>query len=445
MLQNLDIAFARLMTVKLEGRKTKVSLIYTAIVEGNPHLRSLLGWHLQQAGYTPQQCANLQQARSVFARRQPTLVILDADLAEGDAMELCKWLHQQRQSMILILSARNTEKDIVRGLNAGADDYLTKPFGMQEFMARVEALIRRVRVASAPLFLDYGDLKIDLVQRRVQFRGDFMDLTPQEFSLLYVLAQAEGNALSRSELLQKAWPEAIDNPRTIDTHVLSLRKKIETDPRQPSLIQTVRNVGYRFNPEVIQEPSHSPVTSSTTQVAKVAAVEPIPFKYVFGFSNNAVLKRKINYLLDLARLQYFRTQKKARLFDDVYYAAKSWDKPRRIVMKAEWLEKGGNPRFLVTNLETEAQELSDNFYVQRGASSEHRIKELKLGINADRLSCHKFIVNQFRLFLCQAAYILMLELRASAKGTSLAIAQVSRLRETIIKIARLLVFLLEEL
>ena len=158
-------------------------------------------------------------------------------------------------------------------------------------------------------------------------------------------------------------------------------------------------------------------------------------KYVFGFSSNAVLKRKINYLLDLARLQYFRTQKKARLFDDVYYAAKSWKKPRRLVMKAEWLEKGGNPRFLVTNLEADAQELYDDFYVQRGATSEHRIKELKLGINADRLSCHKFIVNQFRLFLCQAAYILMLELRASAEGTRLGIAQVSRLRETIIKIA----------
>ncbi len=158
-------------------------------------------------------------------------------------------------------------------------------------------------------------------------------------------------------------------------------------------------------------------------------------KYVFGFSSNAVLKRKINYLLDLARLQYFRTQKKARLFDDVYYAAKSWKKPRRLVMKAEWLEKGANPRFLVTNLEADAQELYDNFYVQRGATSEHRIKELKLGINADRLSCHKFIVNQFRLFLCQAAYILMLELRASAEGTRLGIAQVSRLRETIIKIA----------
>lgn len=158
-------------------------------------------------------------------------------------------------------------------------------------------------------------------------------------------------------------------------------------------------------------------------------------KYVFGFSSNAVLKRKINYLLDLARLQYFRTQKKARLFDDVYYAAKSWKKPRRLVMKAEWLEKGANPRFLVTNLEADAQELYDDFYVQRGATSEHRIKELKLGINADRLSCRKFIVNQFRLFLCQAAYILMLELRASAQGTRLAIAQVSRLRETVIKMA----------
>ncbi|MGK7887136.1 MAG: PleD family two-component system response regulator, partial [Crocosphaera sp.] len=75
-----------------------MSLIYTAIVEGNPHLRSLLGWHLQQAGYTAQQCASLQQARSVFNRRQPTLVILDADLSDGDPLELCRWLHQQRQS-----------------------------------------------------------------------------------------------------------------------------------------------------------------------------------------------------------------------------------------------------------------------------------------------------------------------------------------------------------
>jgi hypothetical protein len=157
-------------------------------------------------------------------------------------------------------------------------------------------------------------------------------------------------------------------------------------------------------------------------------------KYVFGFSSNEVLKRKIDYLLDQARLQYVRTQEKARLFGDVYYRAKSWVKPRRIVMKAEWLEKGKNPRFLVTNIEMKPQELYDNFYVRRGATSEQRIKELKLGMNADRLSCHQFMVNQFRLFLCQAAYILMLEIRHSAEETRLENAQVSRIRETLIKI-----------
>ncbi len=163
------------------------------------------------------------------------------------------------------------------------------------------------------------------------------------------------------------------------------------------------------------------------------------------------MKRKINYLLDKARLEYIttgekahrprrgflgvRTEQEARLFDDVYYAAKSWAQPRRIIMKAEWLEKGANPRFVLTNMNTEAQRLYDQFYVQRGASSEHRIKELKLGIKADRLSCQSFMVNQFRLFLSQAAYILMLTLREAAEGTKLAKASVTCLREKIIKTA----------
>ncbi|MCS6814600.1 MAG: response regulator transcription factor, partial [Cyanobacteria bacterium] len=133
----------------------------------------------------------------------------------------------------------------------GADDYLTKPFGMQEFLARVEALTRRSLAMIAPASLDYGELKIDLVQRRVRFKDELIDLTPQEFSLLYVLAQAAGTPLGRSDLLRRAWPDAIDNLRTVDTHVLSLRKKIELDPRQPSLIQTVRNVGYRLNMEAL--------------------------------------------------------------------------------------------------------------------------------------------------------------------------------------------------
>jgi DNA-binding response OmpR family regulator len=172
-----------------------------------------------------------------------------------------------------MLSARSTEADIVSGLRAGADDYLTKPFGMQEFLARVQALTRRCRMAAPPISLDYGALKIDLAQRRVRLSGELIDLTPQEFSLLYVLAQAAGSPLSRTELLRRAWPDEIDNPRTVDTHVLSLRKKVETDPRQPSLIQTVRNVGYRFNPEILNLESNG--SSSSTKAVHSGAPRPL--------------------------------------------------------------------------------------------------------------------------------------------------------------------------
>lgn len=157
--------------------------------------------------------------------------------------------------------------------------------------------------------------------------------------------------------------------------------------------------------------------------------------YAIGFPANAVLKRKIDYLLDQARVVACLTQQKARLFEDVYYAAGSWEAPRRLVMKAEWLPKGANPRFVVTNLDLPPQALYDTFYVQRGADSEHRIKEIKLGIQAKRLSCSTFVANQFRLLLAQAAYVLMLAMRQSAGGTRLASAQVERLRSTLIKVA----------
>ena len=155
--------------------------------------------------------------------------------------------------------------------------------------------------------------------------------------------------------------------------------------------------------------------------------------YAIGFARNGVLERKIADLLERARLQCIQTQQKARLFDDVYYAAATWEYPRRLVMKAEWLPKGANPRFVLTNLQLPAQALYDSFYVQRGADSEHRIKELKLGIQADRLSCHTFIANQFRLLLSQAAYILMLAIRQAAVGTPFATAQVECLRSMLIK------------
>jgi two-component system OmpR family response regulator len=242
-----------------------VGAVSIQIIEGNPHLRSLLGWHLQQAGYKVFQSSDLARTRDLFQARQPDLVILDSHLPEGDGIDLCRWLHGQGQPLIMILSAATTEADIVNGLRAGADDYLTKPFGMQEFLARVDALTRRARLSTAPASLTYGDLNIDLVQRRVHLRGEYIDLTPQEFSLLYVLTQASGSPLTRSDLLRRAWPDAIDNPRTVDTHILSLRKKIEADPRQPNIIQTVRNVGYRFNIEQVTAPSngHGRPSSST--------------------------------------------------------------------------------------------------------------------------------------------------------------------------------------
>ncbi|NJL85613.1 MAG: response regulator transcription factor [Leptolyngbyaceae cyanobacterium SM1_1_3] len=245
------------------------------IVEGNPHLRSLLSWHLQQAGYWVVQSSDIARGRDAFQSRCPDLVILDSELPDGDGLELCRWMQHQRQVLVLMLSARTTEADVVAGLKAGADDYLSKPFGMQEFLARVEALTRRSQKAIAPASLSYGDLNIDLVQRRVRYKEEFIDLTPQEFSLLYVLTQAAGAPLSRSDLLKRAWPDAIDNPRTVDTHVLSLRKKIEVDPRQPNIIQTVRNVGYRFNIERVSKEAQAirnPIIGAQTPAILSASI-----------------------------------------------------------------------------------------------------------------------------------------------------------------------------
>lgn len=253
------------------------------IVESNPHLRSLLGWHLQQGGYIVKQSTNIHQGKKAFEQIKPILVVVDSDLPNGEGLAMCSWLCSSQRPLILALSARLSEQDVVAGLKAGADDYLTKPFGMQEFLARVEALIRRRKVNSVPLYLDYKDLRIDLVQRRVMIQGDFVELTPQEFSLLYVLAQSEGKPLSRAELLHRAWPNEIDNPRTVDTHVLSLRKKIELKPRQPYLIQTVRNVGYRLNPDVI-EFKDSSLNSNKIDIEEKDRLEPSHYPNIVSSS-----------------------------------------------------------------------------------------------------------------------------------------------------------------
>ena len=214
------------------------------VVEGNHNLRSLLAWHLHQAGYQVQQSSTLAQAYQVCEQQLPELTIVDSDLPDGEGIEFVQWLYPKGNSPILMLSARIRDIDLVAALEAGVDDYLKKPFGMPEFLARVAALLRRTRAATTiPTDLTCGELRIDLVRRCVYLRNRSIDLSPQEFSLIYVLAQANGRPVHRSELLKRAWDIEIDNPRTVDSHVLSLRKKLG----HPDPIETVRKVGYRLN------------------------------------------------------------------------------------------------------------------------------------------------------------------------------------------------------
>ncbi len=199
-----------------------------------------------------QQSPTLAHAYQCCEAELPTLVVVDSDLPDGEGIEFCQWLYDRGSSSILMLSARIRETDVVTALSAGVDDYLKKPFGLPEFLARVAALLRRNRtVITMPTELTFGDLHIDLVRRCVEINGKSIDLSPQEFSLLYILAQANGQPLSRRDLLKRAWQIDIDNPRTVDSHILSLRKKLgHPDPNGlPSApaIETVRKVGYRLN------------------------------------------------------------------------------------------------------------------------------------------------------------------------------------------------------
>ena len=214
------------------------------VIEGNHNLRSLLAWHLQQAGYQVQQSPTLAHAYQCCTQQLPTLAIVDSDLPDGEGIEFCQWLYPQGNSLMLMLSARIREIDLVSALQAGVDDYLKKPFGMPEFLARVAALLRRSRsMTTIPTDMTCGDLRIDLVRRCIYLRNRSIDLSPQEFSLIYVLAQANGRPVHRSELLKRAWDINVDNSRTVDSHVLSLRKKLG----HPDPIETVRKVGYRLN------------------------------------------------------------------------------------------------------------------------------------------------------------------------------------------------------
>jgi two-component system alkaline phosphatase synthesis response regulator PhoP len=225
------------------------------IVEDEAPIRELLRLHLSLAGFDVTEDGDGTRALAL-ARSQPfDLIVLDVMLPGIDGVTVCRAVRVEGanvQTPILMVTARDTESDTVIGLESGADDYLAKPFGMRELMARVHALLRRVARTGEPAdagarSVHSGDLVIDVERRLASVRGQPLDLTKQEFDLLHLLATRPGIVFSRESLLAKVWGgDTYVTERTVDTVVSRLRRKIERDAQDPELILTAWGVGYKF-------------------------------------------------------------------------------------------------------------------------------------------------------------------------------------------------------
>src|SRR3954451_25132527 len=224
------------------------------VVEDDVHLRDLVVLHLQLEGLTAVAAGTGAEGLRLAKADPFDLLILDVMLPELDGVTVCRAV--RRESMngdvpILMLTARREEADKVLGLESGADDYLTKPFGVREFVARVRALLRRRRSAANAsahhVPVTVGGLHIDPARRQARVDGHDIELTAHEFDLLYVLASNSGIVFSRDALVQRVWGgDAHITARSVDTLVKRLRRKIETDPADPRYIATVWGTGYKF-------------------------------------------------------------------------------------------------------------------------------------------------------------------------------------------------------
>lgn len=226
------------------------------VVEDEPTLQETLAYNLKRQGYSVELASDGQAAIDTARRTQPNLIVLDIMLPILDGFEVCRILRQEMNVPILMLTARDDEIDRVIGLEMGADDYMTKPFSMREFLARVKAQLRRVRLIREEIdtksettkeTLRFGNLTLDLTRREVLLDGEPLTVKPKEFELLLFLARHHGQVLSRDLILERVWGwEFSGGSRTVDVHVRWLREKIEPDPAQPVRIVTVRGAGYRF-------------------------------------------------------------------------------------------------------------------------------------------------------------------------------------------------------
>jgi DNA-binding response OmpR family regulator len=227
------------------------------IVEDDLTLIETLEYNLVRQEYQVFKAMNGRAALELARQERPDLIVLDLMLPGLDGLEVCRILRQEMNVPILMLTARTEEVDKVVGLEVGADDYMTKPFSMRELLARIKALLRRVRLIREEVAAEEGDenaekmvfddLSIDLLRREVSWRGEPLRLKPKEYDLLVFLARNRGMALSRDLILERVWGWDYDGgTRTVDVHVRWLREKIESDPAHPERIVTVRGVGYRF-------------------------------------------------------------------------------------------------------------------------------------------------------------------------------------------------------
>lgn len=220
------------------------------IVDDEPVLVDVLLNLLARGGYETIAVSSGSEALSIARKELPDLIILDLALPDMDGSVVCRTLRQESAVPILMLTARDGELDKVLGLDLGADDYVTKPFSPWELLARVKALLRRADAAkpvSEATMLREGKLELDLLSHRANLDGKPLRLKPKEYDLLAFLMRHRGRAFSKEELLKQTWgyDDTVDT-RTVVVHIRWLREKIEADPSQPALIETVRGIGYRF-------------------------------------------------------------------------------------------------------------------------------------------------------------------------------------------------------
>ncbi len=220
------------------------------LVDDEQSIQTLLSYPLRKDGYHVTSAQDGNEALQRFTEARFDLVILDLMLPKLDGVEVCRRLRSRSQVPIIMLTAKGSETDKVAGLEVGADDYITKPFSMREFRSRVKAALRRSRmVGELPReeAIESGDLKIDFGRRMVTLRGEAVQVTYVEFEILGALARTPGRVLSRETLLEHVWGDSeYRDPRTVDVHIRHLREKLETDPKSPEFLFTVRGVGYRF-------------------------------------------------------------------------------------------------------------------------------------------------------------------------------------------------------